>query len=234
MKKYISNLTLTNIQKIILLTCLIFLIYSLLLPNSALVGLPLLFPGITFYYSARFFDVESIKKVIYSSIPQILFFAYFYIDSIYLSSNNKVSLAPYALYESLSSLVVCIIFYTLKNTEFLRNNFYKSIALFIVVACVFFMSPILFWIGGLLVLPAIILFQSVKAFQGTKKFKILLGLLPWMLIPMLILLYSYIQGIGEMDQMIYIIASMILFSLSIGILVAFSKSSAQSQVTDKV
>lgn len=230
MKKYIYNLTLTNIQKIILLTCLIFLFFSLLLPESALVGLPLLFPGITFYYSTRFFDVEAIKKVIYSSIPQILFFAYFYIDSIYLSSSNKGSLAPYALYESLSSLVVCIIFYTVKNTEFLRNNFYKSIALFIVVACVFFMSPILFWTGGLLVLPAIILFQSVKVFQGTKKFKILLGILPWMLI----LWYSYIQGIGEKDQMIYILVSMIIFSLFIGLLVTLSKSSVQSQITDNV
>jgi len=163
-----------------------------------------------------------------------LFFAYFCIDSIYLSSSNKGSLTPYALYESLSSLVISMIFYIVKNTELLRNNFYKSIALFIIVACVFFMSPILLWIGGLLILPAIILFQSVKAFQGTKKFKILLGILPWVLIPMLILLYSYIQGIEKMDQMIYILVSMIVFSLLIGLLVTLSKSSAPSQVTDKV
>ena len=143
-------------------------------------------------------------------------------------------MALYALYASLTSLAVGTIFYMLKNTVLLKNNLMRFIALCIVVASVFFMSPILFWIGGLLILPAIILFQSVKAFQGTKKFKILLGILPWMLIPMLILLYSYIQGIGEIDQMIYILVSMIVFSLLIGLLVTLSKSSAQSQVTDKV
>ena len=206
----------------------------MLLPESLLVGLPLFFPAIIFYHSTKLFNDIEKKKIIYSLIPHIVFFIYFYTYNIYLSADTKGSMALYALYASLTSLAVGTIFYMLKNTVLLKNNLMRFIALCIVVASVFFMSPILFWIGGLLILPAIILFQSVKAFQGTKKFKILLGILPWMLIPMLILLYSYIQGMGEIDQMIYILVSMIVFSLLIGLLVTLSKSSAQSQVTDKV
>lgn len=183
--------------------------YSLLLPESILVGLPAFFPAIIFYQSTKLFKDTEIYKLMYSLLPQILFFIYFYIDSIHFNMNIEGSMAPYALKVSLASLVIGIMFYLIKNTNILKNNFTKLLALLTVVSVIFFMSPLLFWIGGLLILPALVLYQSSEFFQGTILTKILLSILPWII--WLIVLY-FIKG----DKMIVIGIYMVIVSLIIG------------------
>lgn len=210
MKNYFYNfIALSSLQKSILLAFLIFIMYSLLLPESILVGLPIFFPAIIFYQSTKLFKDTEINKLIYSLLPQILFFIYFYVDSIHFNMNLKGSMAPYALKASLASLVIGIMFYLIKCTKILKNNFTKLLALLTIVSIIFFMSPILFWIGGLLILPAIVLFHSSKFFKGTISSKILLSLLPWA--GWLIVLY-FIEG----DKMIIIGIYMVMVSLIIG------------------
>lgn len=183
--------------------------YSLLLPESILVGLPVLFPAVVFYQSTKLFKDTEINKLLYSLLPQVLFFIYFYIDSIHFNMNLKGSMAPYALKVSLASLIIGIMFYLIKCTAILKNNFTKLLALLTIVSIIFFMSPILLWIGGLLILPALVLFQSSKFFQGTISTKILLSLLPWVM--WLIVLY-FIEG----DKMIIVGIYMVIVSIIIG------------------
>lgn len=210
--------TVKNIILLFFVICVVFVILSILLPQSAYIGAPIFIPGLMMYLTTFVFKETAIKKLFFALVPYVLFFLFYTIKVFFFNEGVNNHLNILALKESIVSIVITTIFYLEKNTFIFINKFFRFCALLVVVYSIYLISSVLLLIGGLFIFPGLIFYYFTKDFKASLFYKTILGILPWGVF----IIFIYIKT--HNDPMAYISYTMISVSLLIGFIVLVSNN----------